>query len=225
VDEDLKRIADRIRGWRDEAGLTLQQLGDRSGVSASTIHKIENIQTVPTIGVLLKVAHGLNRRPSELLAEVDVGRQVAIMRRDDRHSLTLKDRGAIEHLVGMIPRNKLDVWRVRLEPGVGAGMAGTDPWQFNGEIVLLVEEGVVSVTVGGEDFSIAAGDSIHFDASLPHRWIAGGGMAAQAVALYTVPERLQGDLMERVSAAAGAGNFEVSGLAEISKKLVPDQGE
>ena len=79
VDEDLKRIAARIRSWRDEAGLTLQQLGDRSNVSASTIHKIENLQTVPTIAVLLKVAHGLNRRPSELLAEVDVGRQVEVL--------------------------------------------------------------------------------------------------------------------------------------------------
>jgi transcriptional regulator with XRE-family HTH domain len=37
-------------------------------VSASTIHKIENLQTVPTIAVLLKVAHGLGRKSSELLA-------------------------------------------------------------------------------------------------------------------------------------------------------------
>ena len=143
MDEDLKRIAARIRSWRDEAGLTLQQLGDRSGVSASTIHKIENLQTVPTIAVLLKVAHGLNRRPSELLAEVDVGRQVAVMRRDDRQTLAVDSRGAIEHLIGTIPRNKLDVWRVRIEPGVGAGMEGFEPWQFHGEMVLLVEEGLV----------------------------------------------------------------------------------
>ena len=65
MDDDLKRIASRIREWRDAAGLTLQKLGDRAGVSASTIHKIENLQTIPTIAVLLKIANGLNRRPSE----------------------------------------------------------------------------------------------------------------------------------------------------------------
>ena len=198
VDEDLKRIAARIRSWRDEAGLTLQQLGDRSNVSASTIHKIENLQTVPTIAVLLKVAHGLNRRPSELLAEVDVGRQVAVMRRDDRPTLAIDARGAIEHLVGAIPRNKLDLWRARMAPGVGAGMDGQDPWEFDGEIVLLVEEGLLRADIGGEVFEIGPGDSIHFDPSIPHRWIATGEKPAQVVVVAIFPERLQGDLMERI---------------------------
>jgi len=43
LEDELKNIAERIRRWRNESGLTLQQLGDRSGVSASTIHKIENL--------------------------------------------------------------------------------------------------------------------------------------------------------------------------------------
>ncbi len=212
VDDDLKRIAARIRSWRDEAGLTLQQLGDRSNVSASTIHKIENLQTVPTIAVLLKVANGLNRRPSELLAEVDVEKQIAVMRRDDRRSLTIKDKGAIEHLVGMIPRNQLDVWRVHLEPGVGAGMPGTEAWQFHGEVVILVEDGALEAEIGGETFQVSAGDSIHFDPSLPHRWVASGEKPARAVVLATVPERLQSDLVERISAATGMSALEVSGI-------------
>lgn len=216
MDEDLKRIAARVRSWRDEAGLTLQQLGDRSGVSASTIHKIENLQTVPTIAVLLKVAHGLNRRPSELLAEVDIGKQVAVLRRSERQTLKITERGVAEHLVGMIPRNKLDVWRVRLEPGIGAGMPGSDPWQFHGEVVIMVEEGVIDAEIGGEPFSVGPGDSIHFDPSLPHRWVAGGGESAQAVILAAIPERLQGDLMERISAAARSSRLEKEGLAALA---------
>ncbi len=222
VNEDLERIAARIRSWRDEAGFTLQQLGDRSGVSASTIHKIENLQTVPTIGVLLKVANGLNRRPSELLAEVDVGRQVAVMRRDERQSLLVKDRVEIEHLIGMIPRNKLDVWRVRIEPGMGAGMKGTDAWQFDGEMVILVEEGRVDVEIAGEKFVVAAGDSIHFDPSLPHSWVAGGELPAQVIVLAAIPERLQGILMERITAATEARAFEVTGSEAIADSLKSD---
>ena len=211
MDEDLKRIAARIRSWRDEAGLTLQQLGDRSAVSASTIHKIENLQTVPTIAVLLKVAHGLNRRPSELLAEVDVGRQVAVMRRDDRETLSVAEHGAIEHLIGTIPRNKLDVWRVRIAPGMGAGMEGHEPWQFHGEMVLLVEEGTVRAEIGGEIFDVGPGDSIHFDPSLPHRWLAEGEKPAQAVVVAIIPERLQGDLIGRIATATGSSSDSGSG--------------
>lgn len=216
MDDDLKRIAARIRSWRDEAGLTLQQLGDRSGVSASTIHKIENLQTVPTIAVLLKVAHGLSRRPSELLAEVDVGKQVAVLRRDERQHLAIKDRGELEHLVGAIPRNRLDVWRIRMQPGVGAGMAGTDPWQFHGEMVILVEEGCVTAEVGGESFSVYAGDSLHFDSSLPHRWTAGEEKPAMCVVLAMIPERLQGDFMSRIAAVAGSQSFEIAGLEALA---------
>ena len=204
MDDDLKRIAARVRIWRDEAGLTLQQLGDRSGVSASTIHKIENLQTVPTIAVLLKVANGLNRRPSELLAEVDAGKQVAVLRREERARLEVSNRGEMEHLVEMIPRSKLDVWRARLEPGVGAGMDGEREWQFQGEVVLLVEEGVVEAQVGGDSFLVGAGDSIHFDSSLPHRWLGKGPGIARLIVFAMMPERLQGDLIERISHASRA---------------------
>jgi transcriptional regulator with XRE-family HTH domain len=199
LDDDLKRIAARIRTWRNEARLTLQQLGDRSGVSASTIHKIENLQTVPTIAVLLKVAHGLGRRPSELLAEVEVGDQVAILRRDDRPRAQFGEGGEIEHLVAMIPRSQLDLWRLRLEPGVGVGMPGSEPWQFHGEIALVVEEGSIEATIGGECFAIGRGDSVHFDPSLPHRWFASDGKPAMVLVFAHLPDRMQVDLATRIT--------------------------
>ena len=209
MDDDLKRIAARIRSWRDEAGFTLQKLGDRSGVSASTIHKIENLQTTPTIAVLIKVANGLNRRPSELLEEIDVGKQVAILRRKDRQRLSPSEHTKLEHLVGMIPRNRLDVWRVHLQAGRGAGRPGTDAWQFHGEMVLLVEQGCIEIELGDESYVIEAGDSIHFDSSLPHRWIAGREKPASLIALVMLPERLQSDLISRAAEAAGIESIEV----------------
>jgi transcriptional regulator with XRE-family HTH domain len=202
LDEDLKRIAARIRLWRTDARLTLQQLGDRSGVSASTIHKIENLQTVPTIAVLLKVANGLGRKPSELLAEVEVGDQVAILRRDERPRAQLGEGGEIEHLIATIPRCQLDVWRIRLEPGGGVGQPGTEPWQFHGEVALLVEDGAIEAVVGNESYALGRGDSMHFDPSLPHRWYAADGKPALVMVTAILPDRLQDDLATRIARAA-----------------------
>ncbi|MBY0400616.1 XRE family transcriptional regulator [Myxococcota bacterium] len=199
MDDDLKRIAARIRTWRNEGRLTLQQLGDRSGVSASTIHKIENLQTVPTIAVLLKVAHGLSRRPSELLAEIEAGEQVAIVRRDDRLRAQLGDGGQIEHLIGAIPRSRLDVWRIRLEPGIGVGMPGTEPWQFQGEIALIVEEGTIEAVIGEETYELARGDSMHYDPNVPHRWFATGGKPALVLVTAILPERIHSELTTRIA--------------------------
>lgn len=193
LDDDLKRIAARIRTWRTDARLTLQQLGDQSDVSASTIHKIENLQTVPTIAVLLKVAHGLGRKPSELLAEVEVGDQVSLLRGDDRPRARFGAGGEIEHLIGAIPRSQLDVWRIRLEPGIGVGMPGTEAWQFHGEVVLIVEDGCLDAVIGNESYALAKGDSLHFDPSHPHRWIAAKGEPARVVVMAILPERIHAD--------------------------------
>jgi transcriptional regulator with XRE-family HTH domain len=219
VDDDLKRIASRIREWRDAAGLTLQKLGDRAGVSASTIHKIENMQTIPTIAVLLKIANGLNRRPSELLEEVDVRSQVVILRANQRKRLATSDQTELEHLVGMIPRSLLDVWRVFLKPGRGAGRPGTDPWQFQGELVILVEEGCLEVEIGGESDVVESGDSIHFDTSIQHKFIAGRGEGATIVVLAMLPEHLHGDLLSRIAASSGDGERP----GEIGAAVLPDE--
>jgi len=202
LDDDLKRIAARLRTWRGDAGLTLQKLGDRAGVSASTIHKIENLQTVPTILVLLKVASGLNRRPSELLEDIEAGKQVSVSRRNDRKPLATSEATEVEHLIGMIPHNRLDAWRVSLGAGRGAGRAGTDAWHFPGELAILVEEGCIEFESGGESHLIETGDSVHFDSSIPHRWVAAQGKPAKLVVIGVLPERLQADLMLRIAAAA-----------------------
>ena len=62
-------MARPLRACRAEDGLTLQQLATRCGVAASTIHKIEAQQMVPTVSVVLKIARGLGRRPEELVRD------------------------------------------------------------------------------------------------------------------------------------------------------------
>jgi transcriptional regulator with XRE-family HTH domain len=225
LDEDLQRIAARIRGWRNEAGLTLQKLGDRSGVSASTIHKIENLQTVPTIAILIKVANGLNRRPSELLEEIDVGKQVAILREKDRKRLSMSEHTELEQLIGMIPHNRFDIWRAYLKEGRGAGRVGTDAWRFKGEMVIFVEKGCLEVELGDEKHVIEVGDSIHFDTGLSHRWIAGRGEAATIIIVTMIPERLQADLISRASALGELSSLDGKPVGKAEAKSGDKAGE
>jgi transcriptional regulator with XRE-family HTH domain len=185
--------------WRDEAGLTLQKLGERAGVSASTIHKIENLQTVPTIAVLLKVSNGLNRRPAELLEDVDGDQYAAVMRKDDRPRISVSPHVKLEHLVAMIPHSEIDVWRGWLAPGRGAGRPGTDPWKFRGEWVLFVEEGCLEAEIAGEKYTLEVGDSIHFDTDHPHRLLAARDAPARVIVIAHMKEQrhLRDELVAR----------------------------
>lgn len=70
VQAALHDLACQVRACRARDGLTLQQLSTRCGVAASTIHKIETQQMVPTVSVLLKLARGLGRRPQDLIRDL-----------------------------------------------------------------------------------------------------------------------------------------------------------
>src|SRR5947209_20629294 len=70
---DVERIVGsiglKVFSHRKRMGLSLQQLGERSDVSAAAIHKIEQGGMVPTITTLLKLAGALNRSISYFVHE------------------------------------------------------------------------------------------------------------------------------------------------------------
>jgi transcriptional regulator with XRE-family HTH domain/quercetin dioxygenase-like cupin family protein len=197
LETDLVRVASRIRHRRIQQNLTLQRLADKSGVSASTIHKIENNQTSPTVAVLMKVAEGLSLRPSQLLEEVSATDYVGVMREKERGAEFRREAGfSLEQLVRATSGGELDVWRAQIDSFVmngqeAAALAGLLPdhhcWKFDAEVVILVEDGSVDMTIGRQVFRLDAGDSVHFDANLPHNLIAGGGKPAQAMFLGKYP--------------------------------------
>ncbi len=62
-------LGERLRALRKEMGWTLQDLARRSGVSLSTLSKIENVQVAPTFDTLVKAARGLGISFETLIAQ------------------------------------------------------------------------------------------------------------------------------------------------------------
>jgi transcriptional regulator with XRE-family HTH domain len=179
-----------VRRFRTADGLTLQDLGDRAGVSASTIHKIENGQTVPTISVLLKVASGLRRPPAELFEGAAPRAAARHVRASEATSFEVRAGSRVDRITGGIPHARIDLWRVSHAPGVGVGQERR--LSYEGELVILVEEGVLEVEVGDERFEVAAGDTLHFDTSQPHAWRNATGAPMSALFFGTSTGRLGG---------------------------------
>jgi len=195
VQEELARIAQRVRRWRDEAELTLQELARRSGVAASTIQKVETQQMVPTIGVLLKIARGLDRAPNELLREAREEFQVAYLPPEARYRVGIPDKMVVERMVGDLFEPAVETWRVTHQPGGGSGEGLI---HFDGETVIIGEEGVISVRVGDEVFQVRAGDSLHFKSTLPHSWENRGTEPARFLITATLPRKLRAVISERM---------------------------
>jgi transcriptional regulator with XRE-family HTH domain len=193
VDAEITRIAQRVRRWRDEAELTLQELARRSRVAASTIQKVETQQMVPTIGVLLKIARGLDRTPAELVREDAGGLQVVHLPAAVRHRVGASAKITVERLVGDLFEPALEGWRVTQQPESGSG---PDMIQFEGEALVVCESGELSFRVGDEEYQVRSGDSLHFKTTLPHGWENRGSEPAQFLLVGSLPSKLRAVMYE-----------------------------
>jgi transcriptional regulator with XRE-family HTH domain len=63
----LKRFGASLAGARHHAGLSQEQLADRSGLHRTYIGGLERGQRNPTVITLLALAKGLGRSPGDLL--------------------------------------------------------------------------------------------------------------------------------------------------------------
>lgn len=202
----LEEIAARVRRWRIEANFTLQELAQRSRIAASTVHKIEKNQTVPTISVLLKICAALERRPEELLSQDAQDVSVKLQRADDRLILGEEKGSLIVQIAAGIANPTLDVWRIYHQPGEGSGPVERE-FSYEGEIIALCEEGELTFSLDDEEYQIEAGDSIHFKAIVPHRWVNSGTTRSEALFFGTIPKGLNTSIRET------AARFERRALA------------
>ncbi len=208
---ELRRVAERVRRWREEGQLTLQELARRSGVAASTIQKVETQQMTPTVGVLIKIAHGLDRATTELLREPTHELRVVHLPAEARHPVGLRSRMIVERLTGDVSEPSLEVWRVVHEPGSGSG---NDAVRWDGEALVLCESGEVDYRIGDETYSLRAGDSLHYKTTIPHSWINNGTGPAQLLLVVTLPDKLKTLFHQRLrEAAAPAATAKPSGDA------------
>jgi transcriptional regulator with XRE-family HTH domain len=199
VDEELARISARIRQWREEAGLTLQELATRGGLATSTVQKVETGQMIPSVAVLLKLSHGLGRRPAELIADADPGRGVSLGRAKERARTGRAETMLVERLSGDVAEPSLEMWRVQLQPGASSGRSTI---HYEGEELVVCEKGRVVFTIAGVDHPLEAGDSLHFKAHLPHRFENRGRGEARFTVTGTLPSRFRSLIRDRSDASS-----------------------
>lgn len=66
---DVYEVGGKIREAREAAGLTQEQLAERSNISGNAISRYETGESEMRIGTLFKIADGLGISPEELMPE------------------------------------------------------------------------------------------------------------------------------------------------------------
>lgn len=156
----LDRLASRLRRWRSESGLTLQQLAERSDVAASTIHKIEVRKTIPTVSVLFKISQGLDRPVTDFLDE-DPEPKARLHRRQE--PVAEVDRGVLAAPLGDADREARG-WRIQL-----AADRGPLALRADGDVLVVCEEGAIELARGAAQWRLEPGDVLSLRAPAPFR--------------------------------------------------------
>jgi transcriptional regulator with XRE-family HTH domain len=167
----LADMASQVRACRASEGLTLQQLATRSGVAASTIHKVEAQQMVPTVSVLLKISKGLGCRPEQLIRDriedpaapngMGAGAPAAS---DQAHSNQPQAAAALGSPPGPLARPsckpEVGVWQINLSTDRAFPSVDLDPRQ---RAIILVQQGEVDLQAGDQQVHMDAGDCIEIE--------------------------------------------------------------
>jgi XRE family transcriptional regulator, regulator of sulfur utilization len=149
--------------------LSLRELTERSGVSAPMLSQVERGETSPTLAVAEKIAAGLELTLSQLL-RLDESDHVVVIRQASRRK---RRRGGhrVEELSAPLPGQRADVSLHRLEAGAATGGPDDPPLHEPGSReTAVVLAGAPTLVVDGANHELRQGDSVTFDADLPHRF-------------------------------------------------------
>jgi transcriptional regulator with XRE-family HTH domain len=176
----IQSIGPKVRQLRQLKGLSLQQLGERSDISAAAIHKIERNGMVPTITTLMKLAVALNRPVSYFVDEdTSSDSPVVLVRADQQRPVFTSKQGLeLRSISGPYGRFFMAGAAARLDP---LADSGERPMEHPGEELVHLLEGELEFEVDDETVLLAPGDSLHFRTDRPHRWRNPGRRPARAI--------------------------------------------
>ena len=165
-------LGQRVRQLRTDKDLTQTELARRSGVSHSTLSKIENNQLSPTFETILQIVDGLEIDISDLLTSSDGGplrtrRVVTRHGEGERHE---SGNYVYETLCNEITNKRMIPLVARIKAH-SLEQFGT-PMRHPGEEVLYVLEGEIELhTEHYAPVRLGPGDCAYFDSSMGHACI------------------------------------------------------
>lgn len=159
-------VGKRLREIRSERGLSMRSLAEMSGLNINTLSLIENERTSPSVSTLQQLAQGLKVNITEFFELEQQSKKVVYQKKGKRPCVSFAH-NTIEDLAAGMPRFGAEPIIVTLYPNAGSGK---NPIVHTGREVVYCLEGRIAYTVDGEKFLLEPGDSLLFEAYLPHHW-------------------------------------------------------
>jgi len=161
-------IAERIREYRQQLGLSGSQLAEASGLSRGMLSKLEKGQVSPSLATLVRLSVALQVPVTAFFRGLDEERDVLLVKAGQ--GMDISHRGSraghrYQLLGSMRGPNK------RMEPVLVTLLERSEVfplYQHPGTELLYVLSGELEYGVGGASYTLEAGDALQFDGEVSH---------------------------------------------------------
>lgn len=174
LDEVLAGVGPRLRDLRKQRGVTLADLTAATGISASTLSRLESGQRKPTLELLLPLARAHGVQLDELVGAPLTG--------DPRVHLRPVQRGGRTWVPVTKRAGGLQAFKVVI-PGSEFGRE-PDPKTHAGYEWLYVLNGRLRLVLGTDDLVLKPGEAAEFDTHLPHWMSTADGQPVELLILF-----------------------------------------
>ncbi|MFI1016171.1 helix-turn-helix domain-containing protein [Streptomyces sp. NPDC020965] len=172
LDAVLDAVGPRLRRIRNEREVTLSALSEATGISVSTLSRLESGRRRPNLELLLPIARAHQVPLDELVGAPAVG--------DPR----VRSKPIVRHGRTMLPLTRqpggLQAYKVVQQPS----NAEPEPRTHEGYEWLYVLSGRLRLLLGEHDVVLGAGEAAEFDTRVPHWFGAAEGAPVEFLSLF-----------------------------------------
>jgi transcriptional regulator with XRE-family HTH domain len=166
-----------LREIRVKQGLSIRSLAEQSGLNVNTLSLIENSKTSPSVSTLQQLASALDV-PITAFFEADTPKNNISYQKAGQRPRAAFAHGTLEDLGAGLTLRGGQPFLVTLEPKANSG---TTPIVHTGLELVFCLEGHLAYTIEEQVYPLDPGDSLLFEAYLPHCWQNTGDTASRSL--------------------------------------------
>ncbi len=167
---EVASVGQRVHRVREEKGLTVEDVAQRTGLSSEYLGQIETDQVSPPLGALIRIAKALDMKFGRFISTGEV-KPFTVVRKDERRVISrfTSAKGdqygyTYESLAPDKKDRHMEPFMVTLVPSKARKELSTHA----GQEFIYILEGAMEVIL--EDYTdvLYPGDSIYYDSTVPH---------------------------------------------------------
>jgi transcriptional regulator with XRE-family HTH domain len=159
-------VGKNLRKLREEQSLTIRGLAAKSGLAVNTLSLIENSKTSPSVSTLQQLAAALGVPITAFFETEGPELSVVFLKGGGQQGAGFETGLLVDLGKGMRGR-RMEPFVVTLQPGSDSG---AQPVVHNGHEFVYCLEGHLIYEIEDQIYRLERGDSLLFEAHLPHRW-------------------------------------------------------